>query len=223
MDKKRVFNLVILDASGSMSSIYDQALAGVNETIATIRLAQQKHDNLEQFLTLCSFSAGEEFLDIVYDAAPIGAVRNITEREYPLRGCTALYDAMGDMISSLQQKIKHDDLVLVTVITDGYENASQRWSGRQVKSLVDELRQMGWTFAYIGANQDVEAVAGGLGIRNTLSFEANARGTEAMFEAYSMAACDFMEKVSYKVGNSEDCMEESGELFKEIIEKYGKK
>lgn len=223
MDKKRVFNLVILDASGSMSSIYDQALAGVNETIATIRLAQSKHDNLEQFLTLCSFSAGEEFLDIVYDAAPIGAVRNITEREYPLRGCTALYDAMGDMFSSLQQKIKHDDLVLATIITDGYENASTRWSGRQVKSLVDELRQMGWTFAYIGANQDVEAVAGGLGIRNTLSFEANARGTEAMFEAYSMAACDFMEKVSYKVGNSEDCMEESGELFKEIIEKYGKK
>lgn len=213
MDKKRVFNLVILDASGSMSSIYDQALTGVNETIATIRLAQQKHDNLEQFLTLCSFSAGEEFLDIVYDAAPIGAVRNITEREYPLRGCTALYDAMGDMISSLQQKIKHDDLVLVTVITDGYENASQRWSGRQVKSLVDELRQMGWTFTYIGANQDVEEVAGGLGIHNTLAFTADKAGARAMFKVDRHSRARYMECLSAKVKEGVDCLEESHDFF----------
>ena len=67
---------------------------------------------------------------------------------------------------------------LVTVITDGYENASQHWSGPQIKSLVEELRHEGWTFTYIGANQDVEAVAGSMGIRNTLAFEETEEGTK---------------------------------------------
>lgn len=215
MEKKRVFNLVILDASGSMSSIYQQALTGVNETIATIRLAQEQHAELEQYLTLCSFSAGEQFLDVVFDALPIGAVRNITKEDYPLRGCTALYDAMGDMISSLQQKISHDDLVLVTIITDGYENASVRWSGRQIKSLVEELRQMGWTFTYIGANQDVEAVASQLGVRNTLAFQADAKGTATMFAKERKARLRHTRLMMSFLSNDMECCIEPTDYFKE--------
>lgn len=181
MTTQNIYNLIILDASGSMSSIYNQALAGVNETIATIRMAQQDHPNMRQFLTLVSFSAGEHFLNRIYSAMPIDEVRDITPEDYPLLGCTALYDAMGTTISELQQRIKHDDRVLVTVITDGYENASQTWNGPQIKSLVEELRQMGWTFTYIGADQDVDRVAGSIGVRNALRFASNAQSTQAMF------------------------------------------
>lgn len=181
MNTQKIFNLIILDASASMSSIYNQALTGVNETIATIRMAQEQHPNLEQYLSLASFSAGENFLNRIYSAVPIQEVRNITSKDYPLLGCTALYDAMGTTISELQQKLSHTDRVLVTIITDGYENASRTWNGNQIKSLVEELRQMGWTFTYIGADQDVEKVAGAIGVRNTLRFSADAVSTQKMF------------------------------------------
>ena len=181
MNTQKIYNLIILDASGSMSAIYNQALSGVNETIATIRMAQEQHPDLEQYLTLASFSAGENFLNRIYSAKPIAEVRDITREDYPLLGCTALYDAMGTTISELQQKLSHDDRVLVTIITDGYENASRTWSGSQIKSLVEELRQMGWTFTYIGADQDVETVAGGIGVRNCLRFSADAESTQKMF------------------------------------------
>ena len=181
MNTQKIYNLIILDASGSMSSIYNQALTGVNEAIATIRMAQEQHPDLEQYLTLASFSAGENFLNRIYTALPIAEVRDITAEDYPLLGCTALYDAMGATISELQQKLSHDDRVLVTIITDGYENASRTWSGYQIKSLVEELRQMGWTFTYIGADQDVEKVAGSIGVRNSLRFSANEESTKKMF------------------------------------------
>ena len=146
MKTQKIYNLVILDASGSMHSIYTQALSGVNETLATIRMAQEEHPELQQYVTLASFSAGDHFLNRIYSALPIAEARNITREDYPLLGCTALYDAMGTCISELQQKVTHEDRVLVTIITDGYENASRTWSGKQIKSLVQELRQMGWTF-----------------------------------------------------------------------------
>lgn len=206
MEKKRIFNLIILDASGSMSSIYEQALGGVNETIATIRIAQEKHPELEQHLTLVSFS---EDLNIIYKTTPISLVRDITRADYPLLGCTALYDAMGQSISALQESKKHSDCALVTIITDGYENASHKWTGPQIKSIVTELRQMGWTFNYIGANQDVEKVAGEIGVSNTMKFDASPEGTSAMFKGY--ACCS--EKFYDRVVCAKECCEEDLKFF----------
>lgn len=198
--ESRIFNLVILDASGSMSSIYNQALSGVNETILTIRIAQDEAPELKQFLTLASFSAGEKYLNRIYVATPIAEVTNITEKDYPLRGCTALYDAMGEMIGEMQQHVTLDDRVLVTIITDGYENASKTWNDKRIKSLVEELRQMGWTFTYIGANQDVEKVATTMGVRNSLSFAADLEGTTMMFKKESQSRSRFYKKMK-------DCMD----------------
>lgn len=199
METKRVFNLIILDASGSMQSIYHQALSGVNETIQTIRMAQQDHDNLQQYVTLTSFSSGTNYLHTIYDAKPIAEVNEITREDYIASGCTALYDAMGQQITRMQEIKKHDDLVLVTIITDGYENASQHWTGPQIKSLVEELRQMGWTFTYIGANQDVEKVAATMGVRNSMAFCADMVGTQAMFAKERKSRKSFMAKLSDKV------------------------
>ena len=213
METQKIFNLVILDASGSMETIYTQALTGVNETLATIRMAQEEHPELQQYVTLASFSAGAHFLNRIYSAKPIAEARNITREDYPLLGCTALYDAMGTCISELQQKVTHGDRVLVTIITDGYENASRTWSGQQIKSLVQELRQMGWTFTYIGADQDVEKVAGEIGVQNSLRFSANAEETDAMFEKERRSRSKFYSKVCCEMASPCASMVETNDYF----------
>lgn len=215
METSKIFNLIILDASGSMKTIYTQALTGVNETLDTIRMAQEEHPELLQYVTLASFSAGKHFLNRIYSVKPIAEARNITKEDYPLLGCTALYDAMGTCISELQQKVTHADRVLVTIITDGYENASCTWSGHQIKTLVEELRQMGWTFAYIGADQDVEKVAGEIGIQNSLRFSANAEETCAMFKKECRSRSKFYNKMADKMASLGTCasMVESNDFF----------
>lgn len=213
MNAQKIFNLVILDASGSMRTIYQQALTGVNETLATIRLAQNGHPELRQYVSLASFSAGEQFLNRIYSAVPIDEARNITREDCPLLGCTALYDAMGTCISELQPKVSHGDRVLVTIITDGYENASRVWTGAQIKSLVGELRQMGWTFTYIGADQDVDEVAGEMGIHNTLRFSANAEETDLMFERERRSRSRFYEHVFHDMAAPGETMRERFDYF----------
>jgi uncharacterized protein YegL len=189
---------MILDASGSMESIYNQALSGVNETIQTIRMGQKEHPEFEQSLTLASFNSGKNYLNVKYSATPIDEVKEITKEDYIACGGTALYDAMGEMISELKRKVTLEDRVLVTVITDGYENASIHWNGPQIKSLVEELRHQGWTFTYIGANQDVEAVAGSMGIRNTLAFEETDNGSKEMFEIDRLSRTKLYKKLHLK-------------------------
>jgi uncharacterized protein YegL len=198
MEIKNIINLIILDASGSMESIYNQALSGVNETIQTIRMGQKEHPEFEQSLTLASFNSGKNYLNVKYSATPIDEVKEITKEDYIACGGTALYDAMGEMISELKRKVTLEDRVLVTVITDGYENASIHWNGPQIKSLVEELRHQGWTFTYIGANQDVEAVAGSMGIRNTLAFEETDNGSKEMFEIDRLSRTKLYKKLHLK-------------------------
>lgn len=213
METQKIFNLIILDASGSMETIYTQALSGVNETLATIRMAQEEHPELQQYVSLASFSAGSHFLNRIYSGIPIAEARNITREDYPLLGCTALYDAMGTCINELQQKVTHSDRVLVTIITDGYENASHTWSGEMIKSLVQELRHIGWTFTYIGADQDVEKVAGEIGIKNSLRFSANAEETDAMFEKERHSRSKFYKKMCCEKSSPCVSMEESNDYF----------
>ena len=213
MEVKNIINLMILDASGSMESIYNQALSGVNETIQTIRMGKKEHPEFEQTLTLASFNSGKNYLNVKYSATPIDEVKEITREDYIACGCTALYDAMGEMISELKRKVTPEDRVLVTVITDGYENASIHWNGPQIKSLVEELRQTGWTFTYIGANQDVEAVAGSMGIRNTLEFEETEEGSQKMFVSERRSRIRFYDKINRCITLGKECLVEENDYF----------
>ena len=219
MEVKNIINLMILDASGSMESIYNQALSGVNETIQTIRMGQKEHPELSQTLTLASFNSGKNYLNVKYPATPIDEVKEITNEDYIACGCTALYDAMGEMISELKRKVTPEDRVLVTVITDGYENASIHWNGRQIKSLVDELRHEGWTFTYIGANQDVEAVAESMGIRNTLEFQETEDGTNTMFKRESKSRKRFLDKIANFSLKGCNCLVEEDDYFEDEKDK----
>lgn len=177
--KQRVFNLIILDESGSMSSIGRQAIDGVNETLQTIRSAQKKHEEQEHYVTFVSFNS--DGIKTIYDKEEADKVKEITGKDYCPACCTPLYDAMGVSLTKLRKNVADEDVVLVTIITDGYENASREYNGQSIKALVESLKAKDWVFTYIGANQDVEKVAATISIKNTHSFSADVEGTKAMF------------------------------------------
>lgn len=176
---RRIHNLIILDESGSMSSIYRPALTGVNETLQTIRSAQEEHQDQQHFVTLVAFDTNH--YNQIYAHVAAAEAIDISEEQYRPGGCTPLYDAMGRGLTELRPNVGKEDIVLVTVITDGYENASREYNGKSIKALVELLKSDGWVFTYIGANQDVESVATSMSIENHLAFNADDDGTNAMF------------------------------------------
>ena len=170
--KTQVYNLIILDKSGSMSSIARAAISGFNETVGSIRAAQEKFkDTQEHFVSLMVFCKCEKRL--VYDKVPVDKISELTSKDYRPCCCTPLYDAMGISLSALRSDIKdkNDATAVVTIITDGLENASKEYRLKDVKALVEDLtNNEGWTFAYIGTNQDVDKVSEDLSIKNSMAF-----------------------------------------------------
>ena len=176
--KTQVFNVIILDKSGSMESIRQAAVDGFNETLAGIKKAQEKYaESQEHFVSLLTFCDCEK--KFVFDKVPVAEARKLTLDDYEPCCCTPLYDAMGFTLTTMRNHVKKvdDAVVVVTIITDGYENASKEYTGAAVKKLVEELKGEGWTFTYMGANQDSVEVAFNLSIRNSRNFEATSSGT----------------------------------------------
>jgi len=172
-----IYNVIILDESGSMSSIYRETLQSMNEVLGGIRKNQKEFPEQRQFVTFVTFEGnGIDGIKVRRDRVPIGSIQDLTERDYRPGGCTPLYDAMGKTLNDLEGLINADDKVMATIITDGYENASTEYSGRTVKTLVERLRKKGWVFAYVGANQDAVEVAKDLNISNALNYEATPEG-----------------------------------------------
>jgi len=200
--KTRIFNLIILDESGSMSSIEKEAISGVNETIQTICSAQNKFEDQEHIVSLVSFNSGA--VKSIYDCIRVNEVKNLTNKEYVPNCCTPLYDAMGNALTKLRKKVAQDDKVLVTIITDGYENSSKEYSGAAIKTLVESLRAKGWVFTYIGANQDVEKVASSISINNVMKFHTTSDGTNAMFNTGNHFRMKWFDNISKGVDHPED-------------------
>lgn len=191
--KTRIFNLIIIDESGSMHSIKKAAIDSVNETIQSIRAAEEQHEEQEHFVSLVTF---HNDVKTIYECVPVKDVQELTDETYRPNCCTALYDAMGISLNALRAKVAKDEKVLVTVVTDGYENASREYSGKAVKALVDELKGEGWVFAYIGANQDVEAVAATISITNTMNFAATSQGVSCMSKKVANSRLRWFNKIS---------------------------
>lgn len=187
---KRVFNLLVVDESGSMSVIERQALAGINETLATVRKMQEVHADLEQRVTLITFdSTHTRFL---YDNVPAAGAAALTPRDYSPCGATPLYDAVGLGIAKVDAQTGPEDKVLVTVITDGEENCSREYTLTMVKNLIEKRKGNGWTFAFIGTdNLDVKGMAAGMGIDNSLAFRQTEAETKRMFQKESNARMHF--------------------------------
>lgn len=200
-DSKTVHNLIILDESGSMQYIYQPAISGVNETLQTIRGAEKEHTGQKHFVSLISFHTGH--YNEIYSHVPAESAIDVTQDHYRPEGCTPLYDAMGRAITELRNKVSKEDTVLVTVITDGLENASREYSGPAIKALVEEMKARGWVFTYIGANQNVEAVANSLSISNSLAFDANEASTRNMFAREMRSRKKFFSKLEGNASREE--------------------
>ena len=189
-----VHNLLILDESGSMQSIFRQALSGCNETIQLVRAADKRHDNQRHRFSLVAFNSTET--RTILDDVPIAEVRDLTEEDYLPDACTPLYDAMGRAITALERNVEEGDRVLVTVVTDGLENDSQEYSLDAIRAMTGRLRNKGWTFIYMGANQDADAIAAELNIRNKLTFEATVSGTMEMYRRCNKGQNYFFDKLA---------------------------
>lgn len=196
--KTQIYNLIILDKSGSMSSIAKAAIAGFNETVGGIRSAQERFkETQEHFVSLMLFCGCEKTM--VYDKVPVNEVKELTSHDYLPCCNTPLYDAMGLSINALCKDIKdkEDATAAVTVITDGMENASREYNGAAIKALVERMKdEEGWNFAYIGTNQDVEAVSASLNIDNHIAFEDDEAGMRNAWEKERKAKMSMFGRIS---------------------------
>ena len=187
---KKVHNLIILDESGSMESIREQALTGLNETLQSIVTAQGKYPDMEQRTTVLLFDSTNTRYVFRNDTTDILTV--LSRDDYRPNACTPLFDAIGKGISTVKSVFNDGDAAIVTIITDGYENASREYSLKQITHLIDKMKENGWTFAFIGTdNLDVESMAKNFHIDNHLAFAQDEKGTRDMFqkEMRARSAC----------------------------------
>ncbi|MBR1769046.1 MAG: hypothetical protein IJ748_01155 [Bacteroidales bacterium] len=187
MEKTKIFNVIILDKSGSMSSIRQAAIDGVNETISGITISQKEHEDTQQhYILLNAFCS--HGIDTIYNNVKIDEAKNMEEVDYRPCCSTPLYDTIGITLSKLEERLEEveDYMVFVTVITDGYENASVKYSGADIKNLIERLKEKGWSFSYLGSDHDVEKVAGDLSFDRFQSFQHTGEDTKRAFRERNM-------------------------------------
>lgn len=188
MEKTTVFNLIILDESGSMAYLNKQTIAGCNETLNMIRSLEKKHgDTQRNLVSIYLFQSNPEMPSrFVVKNKPIADVKDMTKKVYRPWGGTPLLDAVGMTLIDLMAVAEtHEDATgTVTIITDGMENSSTEFSYSQVQALISQLKEKGWTVNLIGANIDVEKVSKSMNISNAMSFEATPDGTAEMFNDF---------------------------------------
>lgn len=203
--KARIYNLIIVDESGSMSSLTQVTMSGVNETINSIRGAQKEFaETQEHYLTLVTFDSNGTTQPVrtLIDRQPINLVEDF--KNYHPYGSTPLYDAMGLSINALYNHIKDDEdaTAVVTVLTDGYENASHEWTGADLKALIERLTEEGWSFSYMGSAHDVQKVSFNLSINNVIEFDHNVIGASNTWNRESSAKRNYFRKLNeeYRYG-----------------------
>ena len=194
-DKHQVHNLIILDESGSMDSIKEHIISGFNEIVQTIKGIQTEYPEQEHFISMITFNGfGQKLLHF---ADPVSKLEQIDSACYKPAASTPLYDAIGAAIGKMKLLVANQEKynVLVTILTDGEENASVEFSGRTIRDLIDKLKEENWTFTYIGTDHDVQRVANFISINNVISFGKNAVGLRTMFEGEKAARHNFSKNI----------------------------
>ena len=190
--KKNLTELVmILDRSGSMGGLESDTIGGYNAM-----LEKQKKVEGEVLVSTILF---DDVSDVIHDRVPISEVKPITEKEYYVRGCTALLDAVGGAIShikTIHKYIREEDVpekTIVVITTDGMENASYRYDLSTVKRMVEQEKEShGWEFFFLGANMDAIEVAGSFGITadRAVSYHSDHIGTALNYEVVGEAVAE---------------------------------
>ncbi len=175
--------IAILDRSGSMNSIVDDAIGGFNSF-----LESQKNQEGDAKISLILF---DHDYQLIYQGGNIKEVPKLDSNTFIPRGRTALLDAIGRTIYEQRARIEREawaDQVIVCILTDGMENSSKEFKSDQIKNLITKLQNENeWEFIYLAANQDAFAVGRQYGIsaKNTANFTASSVGTQQAFETMS--------------------------------------
>lgn len=180
----------ILDASGSMAGLEADTVGGFNSLIE-----KNREEPSEATVSTILFSDGSR---VLHDRLDIREAPALTRADYRCCGCTALLDAVGgaighvDLVQRVQPRGHAADRVLFVITTDGMENASRRFTYPQVKKMIEQHRERGWEFLFIGANIDAAAEASHLGIASerAADYVADGRGTEVLYSAMAMAVAN---------------------------------
>lgn len=196
MEKTSVFNLIILDESGSMSDATKATISGCNEVINVAKSLQEEHaDTQRSFVSIYAFQSGNRNRPSRYICknVPAAEAHSITLKDYEPWGATPLYDAIGATLVDLKAiaETHEDATAVVTIITDGYENDSRYYTLGKVAKLISQLKELGWTFNFIGANIDVDKVSAALKIDNAMTFDNTELGTTDMFDKFTNSMRDY--------------------------------
>ena len=181
----------ILDRSGSMAGLESDTIGGFNAM-----LGKQKQQDGEAFVTTVLFD--HEILTL-HDRVKLADLKPLSDRDYVVRGCTALLDAIGqtvEHVKDVHRYIRPEDVPEKTVFvitTDGLENASKRFSADAVKKLIEQQKECGWEFLFLGANIDAVQTAATFGIApdRAANFHADRKGTKTVYKAVAEAVCGF--------------------------------
>lgn len=177
--------VIVLDQSGSMSSIRLDTIGGFNTL-----LSEQKKLGKDIKVSLVLFNALDE---LVHDGVAISDIPDFSEDTYIPSGSTALLDAVGKTIDTINARIestpkkKQPKKVIMAIITDGQENSSHKFSKADIKEKIEAQKGKGWEFVFLGANQDAFAEGGGLGVARASSctFAADSKGIKSAYLALS--------------------------------------
>ena len=188
MNTNRTELVFILDRSGSMSGLESDTIGGYNAM-----LEKQKKEAGEATVTTVLF---DDKYELLHDRIDLKGIAPITDREYYVRGCTALLDAIGKTIQKITNVQKHTlpenraDKVLFVITTDGMENASREYTYDKIRALVERQKQeYGWEFLFLGANIDAISTARrfGIGADRAVNYHADSRGTRLNYDAVGKA------------------------------------
>lgn len=191
--KTNITELVfILDRSGSMSGLEDDTIGGYNSM-----LKKQQEEQGEAIVTTVLF---DDKYELLHDRINIKGVKPITDKDYYVRGCTALLDAIGKTISKIGNAQKHTseeqraDKVMFVITTDGMENASSEYNYEKIRSMVKRQKEKyGWEFIFLGANIDAISTAEKFGISSdrAANYHADSDGTALNYQVVSNVVSEF--------------------------------
>lgn len=207
--KKDFTELVfILDRSGSMSGLESDTIGGFNGMIE-----KQKAEPGEANVTTVLF---DDRYELIHQRLPLAAVQPLTGKEYYVRGCTALLDAVGRTIQDMANVQKHlpDDMkaekVIFVITTDGLENASREFTYEKIKKMIEHQKEKyGWEFLFLGANMDAvsEARRFGISADRAVRYENDGRGVETNYRVVG-ATLGRMRRAAKMADVSDDWKEE---------------
>lgn len=179
----------ILDRSGSMAGLELDTIGGFNSM-----LEKQRKEPGDAYVSTILF---DDTSEVIHDRLPIHEVPKLTENEYYVRSCTALLDAVGGAIShiaNIHKYARQEDIperTLFIITTDGMENASHRYTYKMVRQMIQEQKEKGWEFMFLGANIDAAQEAERFGIDESMAanYHCDEDGMALNYEVLHEALC----------------------------------